>query len=220
VLRGEAVRGREAGRTVLVATRSPGKLAELRPLLAEFGLEAESLDEAGLPEEAVEETIEAFETFEENALAKARHFHARSGGRVVLAEDSGLCVDALGGAPGVRSKRWGGTDGLSGRALDAANNQRLLHALARADDRRAHYACCAALVWDGGHAQASGTTAGRILAAPCGALGFGYDPYFWSDELGACFGQVDKVTKGRVSHRARAVRSVLARFVKDFSGTS
>ncbi len=207
-------------RTILVATRSAGKLAELRPMLADFGLGVESLDEAGLDELPIEEGLEVYESFEENALAKARHFHERSGGRLVLAEDSGLCVDALGGAPGVRSKRWGAADGLTGGALDAANNARLLAALEGVEDRRAHYACCAVLVWPGGQVSACGTTTGRILHAPAGEHGFGYDPYFWSDELDACFGSVDKATKGRVSHRARAVRSVLTEFTKDFAGTS
>ncbi len=212
---------RMSGRTVLLATRSAGKLAELRPLLAEFGLETESLDEAGLVEEpVVEDALEVFETFEENALAKAAHFHERSGGRLVLAEDSGLCVHALDGAPGVRSKRWGAETGLLGAALDAANNRRLLAALDGVTDRGAHYACSAVLVWTGGRLSARGTTAGRILQAPCGAQGFGYDPYFWSEELEACFGLVEKATKARVSHRARAVRSVLAHFVNDFSMTS
>jgi XTP/dITP diphosphohydrolase len=209
-----------SGRTVLLATRSPGKLAELRPLLAEFGLEAETLDEVGLVEAPEEDGLEVFETFEENALAKAVHFHERSGGRLVLAEDSGLCVHALDGAPGVRSKRWGAETGLMGTELDAANNRRLLAALDGVADRGAHYACSAVLVWTGGHLSARGTTAGRILHAPCGAQGFGYDPYFWSEELEACFGLVERATKARVSHRARAVRSVLARFVHDFSVTS
>ena len=95
-------------REILLATRSAGKLAELRPLFATAGWAVRDLAEAGLPELPEEDALEAYGTFEENARAKARYFHARSGGRPVVAEDSGLEVAALGGAPGVRSKRWSG----------------------------------------------------------------------------------------------------------------
>jgi XTP/dITP diphosphohydrolase len=219
------------GAPIVLATRSTGKQRELRSLLAEAGFAAVSLEEAGVPEEpAVEDGLEVFGTFRENAAAKARHFLARCGGGVVLAEDSGLCVEALGGAPGVRSKRWG-TDGagasaepLVGAALDRANNARLLAALdaagARAAvSRGASYVCSAVLVWDGGALSAEGTTAGRILTAPCGAEGFGYDPYFWSTDLDACFGAVSAAAKATVSHRGRAVRAVLAEYAAHFRGT-
>ncbi len=197
---------------LLVATRSAGKRRELEPLLAAAGYAMDTLDQAGLAESPDEEVVEAFPTFRENALAKARYFHERSGGRAVLAEDSGLCVTALGGGPGVRSKRWGAEAGLTGAALDAANNARLLEALAGAEDRGAWYHCAAAIVWAGGEMVFEGESHGWILEAPCGTAGFGYDPYFWSTELDACFGDVSREEKGRVSHRARAVGAVLRLF--------
>ncbi len=197
---------------LLLATRSAGKLRELTPLLSALGYDGESLAQAGMVELPEEEFVESGETFEENALAKARYFHARGEGRVVLAEDSGLCVDALSGGPGVRSKRWGGEVGASGESLDASNNARLLRAISGACERGAHYACSAALVWAGGELVASGVTAGRILEAPCGTGGFGYDPLFWSTELDACFGSVSREQKAAVSHRRRAVAAVLAAF--------
>ncbi|MEI6739695.1 MAG: non-canonical purine NTP pyrophosphatase [Gemmatimonadaceae bacterium] len=202
-------------RPLLVATRSIGKVRELLPLLAAHGWAAESLASAGIPETVEEEALECFPTFEANALAKARWFAARSGGRVVLADDSGLEVDALGGAPGVRSKRWSERPELTGEALDAANNARLRQALeavgANAPSaRRARYVCAAACVWPGGELVRRGETAGVVLAAPVGTGGFGYDPYIWSSELGATFAQVDQSAKAAVSHRGRAVRAMLA----------
>lgn len=195
---------------VVLATRSAGKLRELAPLLAEAGFEARTLADLGVAEdEAAEAAIEAFDTFDGNALAKARHFHAITG-RPVLADDSGLCVDALGGRPGVHSKRWGMAPGLAGAALDAANNAKLLAALAGVADRRAHYACAAA--WADGTRElvAMGTVPGAITTGARGTGGFGYDPYFASDELGMTFGEAPLAEKQRVSHRARAVRALVA----------
>lgn len=197
---------------LLLATRSEGKLRELTPLLAALGYDGESLAAAGVVALPEEEYVEAGETFEQNALAKARYFHARCDGRVVLAEDSGLCVDALGGGPGVRSKRWGGEVGASGESLDESNNARLLRVLSGVHARGAHYACSAALVWGGGELVADGMTMGRILEASCGAGGFGYDPLFWSTELDACFGAVSREQKAAVSHRGRAVEALLVQF--------
>ena len=195
---------------VLLATRSAGKLRELRPMFAEAGVRVQDLREAGIAEEPAEEGIEAFETFEENARAKARYFFARSGGVPVVAEDSGLEVSALGGAPGVRSKRWSARGDLSGVALDEANNARLLERLAGAADRRARYVCVA-VYWDGvREATARGETAGVIAERRhAGDGGFGYDPYFVSDELGRAFSEVTGVEKAAVSHRGRAVAALL-----------
>jgi XTP/dITP diphosphohydrolase len=200
--------------TVLVATRSAGKLRELVPMLAAAGYGAIDLTAAGLPEDAAaEDALEVADTFVENAVAKARYFAERSGW-LTLADDSGLTCDALGGAPGVRSKRWSARPDLTGLALDAANNTLLLQSLDEAarrghTSRVARYVCAA--VWvDGARAVvAQGTTAGRILAQAAGDGGFGYDPLFWSDELGASFGAVSRDEKGRVSHRARAVAALL-----------
>lgn len=204
----------------LLATRSAGKIRELVPLLEEFGLTVSSLSEFGLPEEAHEDALEVFDTFEANALAKARWFHARSGGLPTLADDSGLTVDALDGAPGVRSKRWGGFSTLSGRALDDANNGHLLQALRTAEaggqsSRVASYVCAAACVWSGGEMVALGRTPGRIVQVADGVGGFGYDPYFLSDELGVTFASVSDAAKSAVSHRGRAFRSLLAALRSD-----
>lgn len=196
-------------RRVLVATRSGGKLRELAPLLVAHGWEPVDLGMAGIPEgPAEEDSLEVAATFSENALAKARHFFARSG-MPTLSDDSGLVVDALGGAPGVRSKRWSERPELSGAALDAANNARLLSALDGAASRAARYVCAAAWVDAERELVTHGETAGRILEAAEGAEGFGYDPLFFSEELGASFGLVSREEKARVSHRARAVRALL-----------
>jgi XTP/dITP diphosphohydrolase len=193
---------------VLVATRSAGKLGELLELLAGTGMEPIDLRQAGIVETAHEEAIECFERFEENALAKARHFYGISG-IPTFADDSGLAVDALGGRPGVRSKRYSGRSDLTGAALDGANNARLQEELAPHADRRARYICAAAYVDDERELVVRGETRGLILAVPRGDGGFGYDPYFESEELGRTFAEVDRVEKGRVSHRGRAFRALL-----------
>ena len=199
-----------APRRLLVATRSAGKLRELVPLLAATGWEGITLDEAGIPETPEEDGLEVHETFEANALAKARWFQARAG-LPTVADDSGLAVAALGGAPGVRSKRWSGRPELSGEALDAANNALLLERLAGVEDRRASYLCAAAFVDGVREVVRLGECAGRILRASApGANGFGYDPLFVSDELGASFAAVSREEKARVSHRGRAFRALLA----------
>jgi XTP/dITP diphosphohydrolase len=216
-----AVSAEPAPRLPLVlGTRSRGKLRELGPLVEAAGFGWCTLEAIGLLEEAaVEDGLETGDTFATNALAKARHFHARSGGRPVLAEDSGLCVEALGGAPGVYSKRWGAGPGLTGAALDAANTARLLEVMRGRAERTAAYECAAAIVWSGGVVTASGRTAGRLLEAPLGSEGFGYDPLFWSDDLQAGFATVSAVAKAAVSHRGRAVRAVLAAFRDEFFRT-
>ncbi|HMI58769.1 MAG TPA: non-canonical purine NTP pyrophosphatase [Gemmatimonadaceae bacterium] len=193
----------------LLATRSLGKLYELRPMWAEAGLEVIDLDAAGIAEGAAEEALEEFETFEENALAKAKYFRAKSG-LVTIADDSGLEVQALGGAPGVRTKRWSGRSDLEGRALDVANNNFLLNKLEKKTDRRARYVCVAALVDGGGQRTFRGETEGEILEAPRGAGGFGYDPLFLSSDLGITFAEADRAAKEQTSHRGRAFSQLIA----------
>jgi len=201
---------------LLLATRSAGKLRELLPLLERAGFAGETLVDAGLPEEPGEDAIEAFETFEANALAKARWFAERAPGRVVLADDSGLTVDALGGGPGVHSKRWANADpALAGAALDGCNNRFLLEHLSafpRETQRAGGYVCVAAAAWDDRSLVARGETRGVILPSPRGAGGFGYDPLFASDDLGGrTFAEATVAEKERVSHRGRAFRRLLAR---------
>lgn len=193
---------------IILATRSEGKLRELRPLFARAGFDVIDLRAARLPETAAEDDLEQFETFEENALAKGRYFNALSG-LPVVADDSGLEVAALGGAPGVRSKRWSGRADLAGDALDAENNALLLRSLAGADERAAKYVCAAGFVDGPRELVRRGEVAGRITQASRGAGGFGYDPYFESAELGKTFGEVAASEKERVSHRARAFRALI-----------
>jgi XTP/dITP diphosphohydrolase len=193
---------------VLLATRSAGKLRELRPMFAAAGFDVLDLVSAGIAESPEEDDLERASTFEANALAKARHFH-RVSGLPAVADDSGIEVAALGGAPGVRSKRWSERPDLQGQALDDENNRLLLERLADAGDRRARYVCAAA--WcDAGRAYVErGETEGRILERPRGAGGFGYDPYFESAELGRTFAEVTREEKERVSHRGRAFARLL-----------
>ena len=195
---------------ILIATRNPGKLAEMLPLLAHAGMHAIDLGTAGLEERTEEADLECFETFEENARAKARYFHERSGGMVTIAEDSGLEVAALGGRPGVHTKRWSGRTDLHGPELDEANNAALLAALVGVADRSARYVC-AAVYMDARQTRTyRGETAGRILLSSQGHGGFGYDPLFESTELGMAFGEASVEAKSRVSHRARALRALVA----------
>jgi XTP/dITP diphosphohydrolase len=192
----------------LLATRSVGKLRELEPLFAVAGIRVITLDCAGIAESADEPAIEAFSTFEENALAKARYFRDTSG-LSTFADDSGLEVYALDGAPGVRSKRWSGRDDLTGRGLDESNNAELLRALRSASDRRGRYVCVAALASQDEELVRRGEVEGEILEEPRGREGFGYDPLFLSTELGMTFGEASLADKERVSHRARAFRQLL-----------
>jgi XTP/dITP diphosphohydrolase len=198
---------------LLLATRSEGKLRELVPLLADAGFEAETLDAAGIPAAPEEDELEGFDTFEANALAKARWFAVRAPGRVVLADDSGLVVDALGGGPGVASKRWSNRPDLAGAELDEANNALLQRQLAEVpdDERSARFRCAAAAVWAGGELVETGETAGVITRLPQGAGGFGYDPYFFSADLEKSFGEATRAEKDGVSHRGRAFRALLER---------
>lgn len=199
---------------LLIATRSAGKLRELGPMIRDAGFEALTLDDLGMAPDPEEDSVEAFETFEENAMAKARYYFGRAKALVagvphaVLADDSGLEVRALDGAPGVRSKRYSGST-LDGHALDDANNAKLIAALRGANDRRARYVCVAAIKTAAGELHARGSCSGVIRESPSGTDGFGYDPYFFSEELKKTFGEATRVEKEAVSHRARAVAAVL-----------
>lgn len=196
---------------MLFATRSEAKVRELRPIMSPLGVDLVSLAGANIAYDADEESIEVHETFEDNALAKARWFH-RVAAMPVLADDSGLEVGALGNTPGVRSKRWSGRVDLEGQALDDANNALLVRALeAVGGSSAAQYVCAAACVWSDGEAVVRGVTAGRVLVTPSGGGGFGYDPYFWSTELGMTFGDASLEAKNAISHRGRAFRELAER---------
>ena len=194
---------------LLIATRSGGKLRELRALFRAAGIPVVDLVDAGIEPSAEEDDLETADTFEENALAKARYFANRAQCAVV-ADDSGLEVEALGGQPGVRSKRWSGRSDLSGAALDEANNARLVEALRGVTNRRARYVCVAAFADGTTELTCLGGSSGVILDRPRGRGGFGYDPYFLSDELGMTFAEAGVEEKERVSHRGRAFRALIA----------
>ncbi len=186
-------------RVVAVATSNPGKLREIRAILDECGLDLRAVaDEVPFPEEG--------DDYEANAIQKAR-VAAEAMGVPALADDSGLEVDALAGAPGPRSARYGGP-GLD----DAGRAAHLLEALADVprEKRGARFVCHAALVRpDGSASSAQGVCEGRILTAPRGVGGFGYDPVFWIDDLAAAAAELPPSQKDRISHRARAFRGLI-----------
>lgn len=197
----------------VIATRNAGKLRELRPLFADAGIAVIDLRDAAVPESPEEEALERFDTFEGNALAKARWFAARVRDLPVVADDSGLVVAALGGMPGVRSKRWSGRSDLSGPALDAANNALLLERLRGVNDRRASFVCAAAWCDGARELVARGEVPGMIVneRAVRGAHGFGYDPLFFANELGMTLAEATIAQKQSVSHRGRAFAELLVR---------
>ncbi len=206
-----------ARKPLIVATSNPGKLREFGALLSDLPFELHSLGELGIasPEESGS-------SFPENALLKARHAAAAAlaagygvaasgvavSGVAAVADDSGLEVDALGGAPGIYSARYAGAG-----ADDAANNAKLLSALAGTplELRRARYRCALALAFAPSDATpliAEGVWEGFILESPRGSGGFGYDPYFWLPNLGVTAAQLDPEEKNRLSHRGIAMRAL------------
>lgn len=198
--------------TLLVATRSAGKQREFARILQPLGVTLAFPDDVGLAPRSEEDALELGDTFETNARHKAEWF-ARRSGLPTVADDSGLEVLALGGAPGVRSRRWAGASGTSDQ-VDAANNAELVRRLAGAppERRRARYRCVLVFLREPGAVPESfeGSCAGRILEQPAGTGGFGYDPYFFSDELQKSFGEATPEEKDGVSHRGRAVRGLAA----------
>ena len=195
---------------IVLATRNVGKLLELRPLFASRRIDVVDLAAVGLAEERPDEdAIESYSTFRENALAKARYFHEASGGRPCVADDSGLEVAVLGGQPGVRSRRWAATPGVSGAALDAANNARLIRELAGVADRRARFVCAAAFRHGERESVSVGHVEGAITLVAHGAHGFGYDPYFFATELGMTLAEATTEQKEVVSHRGRAFSALI-----------
>lgn len=192
-----------AHRIVVLGSRNRHKLGELAELLAGLPLTLRLISEYP----SVADVVEDGETFLANATKKARET-ALAVGEWALAEDSGLCVDALGGAPGVYSARFAGQHGD-----DAANNRLLLEKLTGVSDERrtAHYVCCAVLCDASGEilATATGQCRGRILTSYRGQHGFGYDPLFLIPEYHKTFGELDPAVKRHISHRARALERLL-----------
>ena len=186
-------------------------MREIRRILAHVpDLEVLSLSDVGIPDSPEEEGLEPYDTFEENARSKAVYFHAKSG-LPTVADDSGIAVDALGGAPGVRSKRFAPEEWRQGRSGDEANNLFLVHSLRSVPlgERVARYVCVAVLV-DGAHGEivTRGTSEGRIVDDPRGTGGFGYDPYVLVPELGRTFAELTPEEKDARSHRGQAFREL------------
>ena len=194
---------------LLIATRNPGKQREIRSILTDIPYEPVFLDEAGIAETSEEALIEQAETFEGNARHKAENFCRRSG-LPTVAEDSGIEVFALGGLPGVKSRRFAMFSGPMG-AQDEENNRELLRRLSglAPERRRARYRCVVAFLPrpDAVSYTFEGACNGRILEEYRGTGGFGYDPLFFSDDLGMSFGEAPPEAKHEVSHRGRAFRA-------------
>lgn len=193
------------GRLVL-ASGNPGKLREFARLLEPLGIAVVAQAELGIPD-----AEEPHVTFVENALAKARHASAASG-LPALADDSGVCVDALDGAPGVHSARYAGEP-----RSDARNNAKLVGALAGIANRRAHYYCVLVLVRSAGDPApliAEGEWSGTIVDAPRGDGGFGYDAHFRDDATGLTGAELPLARKNELSHRGKAMRVLLARLAE------
>jgi XTP/dITP diphosphohydrolase len=200
---------------LLVATRSAHKMQEIRRILGAIqGVRVLDLNGARIEPAPAEDELERWETFEENAFSKARYFH-RLSGIPTVADDSGLEVDALGGAPGVRSKRFAPDTGLEGEARDQANNEHLLELLGDRilEERGGRYVCVAALVGSGEDHSFRGEARGLILGRPRGWGGFGYDPLFLDQRLGLTFAEASADVKNERSHRGRAFRA-LAEFLR------
>ncbi|QQD18414.1 RdgB/HAM1 family non-canonical purine NTP pyrophosphatase [Spongiibacter nanhainus] len=188
---------------LVLASGNPGKLAELSDILADLDAEVLPQSEFDVPD-AVEDGL----SFVENALIKARHA-ARHSGLPALADDSGLCVDALGGAPGIYSARYAGTHGD-----DEANNRKLLANLTGVDNRRAHFHCALVFVRhenDPAPIICEGLWWGEIVDQARGDNGFGYDPLFYIPSLGCCSAELPKAQKNAVSHRGQALAKLLTR---------
>lgn len=190
---------------LVLASNNAKKMKEMSALLTPLGIELVPQGALGVPE-----AEEPFDTFVENALAKARHA-ARLTGLPAIADDSGLCVAALGGAPGVQSARYAQLR-AGGEKSDARNNAQLLADLAGQSDRRGHYVSVLVLVRHDADPQpliAEGEWHGELLDAPRGEGGFGYDPYFFIPELGKSVAELDAETKNRLSHRGQAMALLL-----------
>ncbi len=186
---------------LVLASNNPGKLREFQHMLSPLGIEVLTQAQLG-----ISEAEEPHCTFVENALAKARHV-SRASGLPALADDSGICVDARGGAPGVLSARYAGEP-----KSDRRNNDKLLQVMHEVADRRAHYYCVLVLVRHADDPQpiiAEGEWHGEIAQEERGDGGFGYDPMFWLPELGKMSAELSHDEKAQLSHRAKALKVLL-----------
>ncbi|MBU0673865.1 MAG: XTP/dITP diphosphatase [Proteobacteria bacterium] len=191
--------------TIVLATRNAGKIKEFQSLLKDFPVDILGLDAFG----PIPEVVEDGETFDDNAYKKAS-FTARCLGFPAISDDSGLVVEALNGKPGVHSARYAGP-----KATDRDNIDKLLKEMAGKSDRRAAFKCVISLTVPSGPALTyEGSCEGEILETPRGEGGFGYDPIFFSPELGKTFAESDLAEKNRLSHRGRALAEMAAEFDK------
>jgi XTP/dITP diphosphohydrolase len=191
---------RFAGGRLVIASHNPGKLKEISELLAPFGVDCIGAGALGLPEPA-----ETGETFRANAEAKSLAA-ATAANLAALADDSGLVVDALGGAPGVYSARWAGPKKDFAMAM-----QRVERQLGPKAERKAHFVCVLSLAWPDRHVESfEGHVHGRLVWPPRGSRGFGYDPMFLPDGRSQTFGEMDPAGKHQISHRAEAFRQLVA----------
>jgi XTP/dITP diphosphohydrolase len=192
---------------LVLASNNAGKLREFKRLLSPLGIDVIAQSELAIPE-----ADEPFATFVENALAKARHA-SRAARLPALADDSGVCVEALGGAPGVMSARYAGEP-----KSDARNNAKLIADLAGVADRRAHYYCMLVMVRHGEDPEpilAEGRWDGTIIEQPRGTGGFGYDAYFQDVETGHTGAELPLEVKNERSHRGKAMRALIARLMSN-----
>ena len=190
---------RFTGGRLVIATHQPGKLKEIAELLAPFAVDGLGARELGLPE-----PDETSQSFQGNAELKALAA-ARGANLPALADDSGLAVDALGGAPGVYSARWAGPKKDFAMAM-----QRVERQLGHDADRKAHFVSALSLAWPDGHVESfEGQVQGRLVWPPRGDRGFGYDPMFLPDGRSQTFGEMDPKGKNQISHRAEAFRRLV-----------
>lgn len=191
-----------------VATRNPEKLREIEPIFRGTPIRLVSLAELGVEKRPQESSLEGSTSFAQNALAKARYFNDRTG-LPIMAEDSGIRVDVLGGEPGPRSKRYAPPAMQAEYGVDRANNLHLLRQLKDVPDERrtAHFHCAVALVLDDESRVFGGRVDGMILHEPRGEGGFGYDPLFYLPERGVTTAELTVEQKNEVSHRGQAIRA-------------
>lgn len=198
---------------VLLATRSADKAAEITEVLAgSTRVRLITLEDLSIAPDPAEDDVEQHDTFLKNAIAKARYF-SQTTHRPVLADDSGLMVDALGGLPGVRTKRFAADYGVITGEVDEANNDLLLARLRDVPDgqRGAQYVCASVLMTpDGSVVSTIGTCSGVIARERRGSGGFGYDPLFYFPEVGVTFAELTRTQKNAYSHRAKAFRALAA----------
>ncbi|HET6492993.1 MAG TPA: RdgB/HAM1 family non-canonical purine NTP pyrophosphatase [Burkholderiales bacterium] len=194
---------------IVIASGNPGKLREFEQMLTPLGIEIIPQSRLGIPE-----TDEPHATFVENALAKARHA-SRLAGLPALADDSGICMAALGGEPGVHSARFAAEEPADRRdAQDRRNNAKLIALLKDRHDRRAHYYCVIVLTRRSDDPEpliVEGRWHGEVIDTPRGANGFGYDPYFYLSELDRTAAELPPEKKNAISHRGQALAVLLAR---------